>query len=240
VARKAALLAALALAASLLGCAAQPQLTKSTAMPMLTPEPTPPVEPYQNPGSLFSDAQSDFLFADNRARRVGDVILVNIVESSKGQNAANTKAEKSNDHSLGIGSLFGKSNAGVMPFGNALGMTGAVGSSPIVSATTSSKLDATGQTDRSGSLVATIGARVVRVMPGGTLQVEGAREMRVNNETQVIVVRGLVRQRDIGADNSIPSSSMADAKIEYYGEGVLADKQRPGWMSRLLDNVWPF
>ncbi|MBU1610573.1 MAG: flagellar basal body L-ring protein FlgH, partial [Proteobacteria bacterium] len=72
------------------------------------------------------------------------------------------------------------------------------------------------------------------------MQVEGARRIRVNNETQILIVRGLVRQRDIAADNTVNSSSLAEADIEVYGEGVLADKQRPGWMTRILDHVWPF
>ncbi len=67
-----------------------------------------------------------------------------------------------------------------------------------------------------------------------------ARETRVNDENQIIVVKGLVRPTDIDPDNSVPSTALADCKIEYYGEGVLADRQKPGWLSRLLDNVWPF
>lgn len=72
------------------------------------------------------------------------------------------------------------------------------------------------------------------------MQVEGAREIRVNEENQIIAVRGLVRPRDIQADNTVPSSYLADARIEYFGQGVLADKNRPGWLTRILDNVWPF
>jgi flagellar L-ring protein precursor FlgH len=70
--------------------------------------------------------------------------------------------------------------------------------------------------------------------------VEGARRIRVNNETQFLVVRGLIRQRDISSGNTIPSTSLAEAQIEIYGQGVLADKQKPGWLSRILDNVFPF
>ena len=54
------------------------------------------------------------------------------------------------------------------------------------------------------------------------------------------MVRGLVRSQDIGPDNAVPSTYLADARIEYYGKGVIADKQRPGWLTRILENVWPF
>ena len=72
------------------------------------------------------------------------------------------------------------------------------------------------------------------------MEVVGARETRVNGETQIVVVQGVVRARDIDADNTILSTSMAEARIELYGEGVLAEKQRQGWLGRILDNVWPF
>jgi flagellar L-ring protein precursor FlgH len=72
------------------------------------------------------------------------------------------------------------------------------------------------------------------------MQVQGAREIKVNDETQYMVVTGLIRQRDIDSDNSILSTQMADSRIDYYGKGVLADKQKSGWLTRLLDIVWPF
>jgi flagellar L-ring protein precursor FlgH len=72
------------------------------------------------------------------------------------------------------------------------------------------------------------------------MEVLGARETRVNGETQIVLVQGLIRDRDISADNTISSMNMAEARIELYGEGILAEKQRPGWLARLLDNVWPF
>ena len=55
-----------------------------------------------------------------------------------------------------------------------------------------------------------------------------------------MVVRGTIRSRDVDTDNTILSNQIADASIEYYGRGVLADKQKPGWFTRLMDNVWPF
>jgi flagellar L-ring protein precursor FlgH len=70
--------------------------------------------------------------------------------------------------------------------------------------------------------------------------VEGARQVRVNDDNQIMVVRGLVRPIDVGPDNSLPSSAMAECQIDIYGTGVLQDRQKPGWLSRILDNVWGF
>ena len=78
------------------------------------------------------------------------------------------------------------------------------------------------------------------LLPGGLMEIEGAREIRVNEETEYMVVRGMIRSKDVSADNSVLSTQIADASIEYYGKGVLSDKQKPGWFTRLMDNIWPF
>jgi flagellar L-ring protein precursor FlgH len=78
------------------------------------------------------------------------------------------------------------------------------------------------------------------VLPNGNVTIYGKREMKVNNELQRITVSGIIRPEDIGADNRVKSTYLADARIEYSGEGVIADKQSPGWGIRILDKVWPF
>ena len=117
---------------------------------------------------------------------------------------------------------------------------GTVGDIPLLGTSTEKSFDGKASTTRANKVTATVAARVVNVMPDGLLQVEGARETRVNNETQYLVVSGLIRSRDVASDNSIMSTQMADAQISYYGKGVVADKQKPGWFTRLMDHVWPF
>ena len=111
---------------------------------------------------------------------------------------------------------------------------------PTLSTTSVSDLSATGKTKRENYVTTSMAARVLRVLPGGLLQIEGAREIRVNEETEYMVVRGMIRSKDVDAENSVYSTQIADASIEYYGRGVLADKQKPGWFTRLMDNIWPF
>ena len=117
---------------------------------------------------------------------------------------------------------------------------GAMKAAPLVKAGSSNTFEGEGETKRESTLMTTVAARVSRVMGSGLMEVVGARETRVNGETQIVVVQGVVRARDIDADNTILSTSMAEARIELYGEGVLAEKQRQGWLGRILDNVWPF
>lgn len=213
----------------------------ATPAPPMTPpqQYTEPEQAYSNPGSLYSAAETPDLYADNRARRVGDIILVKVVETSKSKSKADTTADKESTNSFGVAAAFGNSKAGVIPGVSGV-MSGSVGANPILSTSTASGLSATGETKRENYVTATIGARVLQVLPGGVLQIQGAREVRVNDETQYMVVSGLVRAQDVAPDNSVESTQLADSKVEYYGKGVLADKQRPGWLTRLLDNVWPF
>lgn len=225
---------------SLSGCAGK-ESTPTPSLAAVTPPQTymEPDEQANNAGSLFNMADSDGLYADNRARRVGDIVLVNVVETSKAKTKADTSTSKTSGNEYGVRAAFGKSEAGMLGPGGGPLSTG-VGVDPIFSTTTNSKLSTTGETKRENYVTTTVGARVIQVLPGGVLQVEGAREIRVNEETQYLVVSGLIRAKDIAMDNSVLSTQMADTRIEYFGKGILADKQRQGWLTRLLDNFWPF
>ena len=181
----------------------------------------------ENDGSLWSeDRPQSFLFSDFKAGRMGDVVTVRIVESSKGNKNASTKTEKDSSLSTSISAFFG------MPSDKL--------SQASVGAETSEKHDGAGSTSRSSELTAVITARVIDVMPNGNLVIDGRREVIVNNETQLLYVTGIVRPEDIGPNNTVLSSYIADAKITYTGTGVVSDKQRVGWFVRLLDKVWPF
>ncbi len=235
------------MAGLLLACA--PAHNKSTPMPAYAPEPyIDSLEKVEmDTPSLFNPQRSEFLFSDNRARRVGDLVVVNIVEYSRATNRASTTTERESSLNLGVSSLFGQNSMHALPLNTAtggmlpgLGPRGAVGDTPLVRANSVSDFEGSGSTTRNTDVTASVSARVVRVLDGGVMQIEGARNIKVNGENQVIVVRGLARSRDVAADNSILSTHLADAHIEVYGQGILADKQKPGWLARLLDRVWPF
>jgi flagellar L-ring protein precursor FlgH len=199
---------------------------------------TEPETRYANPGSLYSDSGQQYLFSDNRARNVGDLLVIRVVETSRGTNSTETSTEKDSSNEYSVGAAFGRSTVSPMLVGSLL--AGDVGIEPVLSTSSVSQTDATGETNRQNTLNAPVGARVVQVLPNGVLQVEGARKIRINDETQILVVSGLVRSRDIGTDNTVLSTQLADSTIDLYGEGVLADKQKSGWLTRLLDVVWPF
>jgi flagellar L-ring protein precursor FlgH len=109
-----------------------------------------------------------------------------------------------------------------------------------VKAGMANNFDGKGETTRSSQLAAYITAQVIQVLPNGYLVIHGSRQVRVNNENQIINVQGVIRTEDINSSNIVLSTYIADARIELIGEGVISDKQRPGWLARVLDWVWPF
>jgi flagellar L-ring protein precursor FlgH len=82
---------------------------------------------------------------------------------------------------------------------------------------------------------------VVRdVYPNGNLFIEGRRRIRLNDEDQVMLLRGVVRPEDIESNNQISSMLIANLAISYEGKGLVGNKQRPGFLSGVLDKIWPF
>ncbi len=185
-------------------------------------------------GSLWDEKGSlCSMFADMKARKVGDILTIKIIETSSATNKASTKAGRDSSLSAGLGNFFNaeKRYPGDQPFFNPFGK---------VAGSMKSEFDGSGTTKRSGALTAYMTARIKEVLPNGNLLIEGNREVRVNDENQVITLTGIIRPRDISADNVIKSTYIADARISYSGSGIINDRQRPGWLSRLLNKIWPF
>jgi flagellar L-ring protein FlgH len=172
------------------------------------------------------------LFSDQRAKGIGDIVTVKIVEVSQASESATTDTARKSDLKAGVTNLFNLESHASGPWTNMPNLINA-GSS-------NNDFSGSGATTRTGSLSATITARIMDVLPNGNLAIEGKREIYVNNEKKEILLQGVVRPRDIAFDNSVLSTQVADAKIIYTGIGVLAEKQRPGWATRIFDYVWPF
>ena len=188
--------------------------------------------PQQNysSGSLWQ-ASSTGLAEDLKARRLGDIITVVISEQASASKKASTGTSRSSSISAGIPKILGLETTGIKNWADL---------SELLSASFGSKFDGSGSTSRQETLQATISAKVVDVIPNGNLLIEGRRNVRVNNEDQIIVLSGTVRGRDVSADNTISSALIADAKIAYSGKGIISDRQKPGWLLNALDKVWPF
>jgi len=185
-------------------------------------------------GSIWREGFGD-PYSDRRARRLGDIVTVAIVEEATASNQTSTDTGRSANLDAAITDLFG------MPTN--FGMTNFAGMgqpfSPTVSGNYGRQFKGSGSTTRKGMLVATVTARVVEVYPGGNMRIAGQREVRVNREKQRITVQGVIRSEDISSRNTILSTLIADADVQYSGRGVLSDTGGPGWLSRILDWIWP-
>ena len=175
------------------------------------------------------------LFQDLRAAQIGDLVTVNIVETSKANKKANTKSGRQSSIEAGISNAMGWETKL-----EKLGVKGSYDNENLFKGSMKNDFSGSGETSRDESMTASITARVIDVMPDGNLLIRGSREIKVNNETQFITLSGLIRPSDISPDNTVLSSYIADAKIAYTGSGPISDKQRPGWLTRTLDFVWPF
>jgi flagellar L-ring protein precursor FlgH len=183
-------------------------------------------------GSLFSQASPGFL-QDTRAVRVGDIVIVKIDEQADAKGDASSKLKKGSSREAGMEALLGimpaikRANPDVDP-------------AKLLSLVSSSNFEGTGATTRKGQLTANIGVRVRQQMPNGDLYVEGTKVVMINNEEYHLYLSGLVRSADVGPDNIVPSSRMADAQFEFTGRGDVADQVDRGWLAKLLDTVSPF
>jgi flagellar L-ring protein precursor FlgH len=185
-------------------------------------------------GSLWSEESGlNSLFINQKARKIGDVVTIRIVESSKASNKASTDTDRKSSLSAGLDRFFGGENSynTTDPFFNPFGG---------ISSSFDRSFEGSGSTQRSGDLDAYLTARVVDVLPNGNLVLLGNREIGVNNEKQLITLSGIVRPKDISSNNQIQSIHISDAKISYSGRGAVNDPQRPGWFVRTLDVIWPF
>jgi len=181
-------------------------------------------------GSLMALDQPG-LVADDRAWRIGDLVIIRIDEAEKASRTADTQLERSNRMSLGIPKALGLMSA----------LQGAgVDPSALISAQSDKDFHGRGEIERRGRLNATLPVRVRRILPNRDFFVEGSKVILVSNEEHHLYVSGIIRRVDIGPDNAVPSSLVADAEIEYSGRGDATDQQRPGWLSRMLESVWPF
>lgn len=185
-------------------------------------------------GSLWrDDAPLAALFTDQKARQVGDIVTIRIVESSTATNKASTGTDRSSKMSASLDAFFNaeKRFPADQPFFNPFSK---------VAGGLESEFEGAGTTKRSGDLTADITALVTQILPNGNMVVVGSREVLINNENQIIRLTGVVRPRDIDADNQVLSTYVADARISYSGTGIINDRQKPGWLSKIMMAVWPF
>lgn len=185
-------------------------------------------------GSLWMDSRSRMLVGmEGKTRDKGDLITVTISERTSTSLTAGTKTSRDSEVSTGISSIFGLEQ-------KLLNLYPELGGEISMAATSGSNFLGDGSTSREGQLTGVVTCEVVNVLQNGNLVILGWKEVRSNKETQYLSLSGVVRPQDIKSNNTIASDLVAEARIEYTGAGVVADKQSPGFGVRVIDHVWPF
>jgi flagellar L-ring protein precursor FlgH len=183
-------------------------------------------------GSLFSEAGVGLL-QDTRAIRAGDIVIINIDEQADAKGDASTKLSKGTNRNVNVDAFMGlvpaikKAHPDIDP-------------AKLIALAAQADFSGDGATSRKGELSGHIAVRVRERMPNGDLFIEGTKVVMINHEEYHLYVSGLVRAADIGQDNAIASSRIADAQVEFTGRGDVDDTTEKGWLAKILDTVNPF
>lgn len=165
---------------------------------------------------------------DPRARQINDLVTIRVVEIVTGVGAADSSLDKNSRAKAGVTQIFGAENY----------FPAWLDGANLVGATSDTKFKGGGTTARKSELTATITARVVEVLPNGDLVLEGAREIDINGDRQIIVLTGVVRQADIDRNNVVLSPAVGQLRIRYFGRGLIRDNLSPGWLIRVLNKIF--
>ena len=168
------------------------------------------------------------LNADQRARNVNDLVTVQVLESIVGTGTADSSLDKKSSGTAAVTNLFGlesKYPAWLDP-------------TNLLNTSSKTDFEGGGSTTRTGTLTAVLTARVTEVLPNGDLVLEGAREIDINGDRQIVVLTGVVRTSSITQGNVVPSPAIGQLRIRYFGRGLIKDNLQPGWLIRVLNKVF--
>lgn len=210
-----------------------PGLRSSDAVAAVTGAPAAPgAAPAAAPAasaSLFRAGAGAF-FSDQRAARMGDILTIKINIADKAEVGNNTSRVRTGSESASIASLLGLEKL----------LPKSLNPANLASTDSKSQSGGGGNISRSETINMTMSAIVTNVFPNGNLGIRGRQEVRVNNELRELVVSGVVRPQDIGRDNSVRHSQIAEARISYGGRGQLSDAQQARWGQQIYDALFPF
>jgi flagellar L-ring protein precursor FlgH len=181
------------------------------------------------PGTVYNPAAGFALFTDLRARQVGDILTVLLVERTNASKESSTSTEK--DTSLDTGMpIFG-------------GKQPTLNGRPLLNneIDSSNSFDGKADSSQSNRLDGSITVTVADRLPNGNLVERDEKQLTINQGQEYVRLQGIVRPVDIGPQNTVPSTKVGDARITYSGKGALADANHPGWLSRFFNSrLFPF
>ncbi|WP_442909256.1 flagellar basal body L-ring protein FlgH [Halopseudomonas sp.] len=190
--------------------------------------PRTPLPQELNNGAIYQPGFEMSLYNDRKAHRVGDIITITLSERMAAQKKAENEIDKDSSASIANPTLLGN-------------VVGAKGLGLGVSLSGQREFDGSADANQSNSLTGSITVTVAEVLPNGILAVRGEKWITLNQGDELIRISGLVRTDDIGPDNTVLSTRVADARITYSGTGAFANASQPGWLNQFfLSPLWPF
>lgn len=216
-----------------------PRPTRPVDLAAAAALPMPPPEPPQSAGanSLWRSGAKGF-FRDQRARRVGDVLTVQITISDRAALSNETTRSRRSADSLGVDRLLGLETKldDVLP--NPSGRPLDPGS--LVGASSQMNNRGSGEVQRAETIRVNVAATVSQLLPNGNLLIEGRQEISVNFEVREVYVAGIARPEDITPQNTIPHDKIAELRVAYGGRGQITDVQQPRYGAQILDIILPY
>jgi len=168
------------------------------------------------PGGAFSDLSSDY-----KARIVGDIVTITVVESTAAQTTGDVTASRQFQTSSAITALPGRVHTG--------------GVNPLFGATSATALKGAGENDAGDTVTTSLSGRVLAVLPNGNMVVEAERTVVIDSQHETMILRGILRPGDIAPNNTAPSTALANLELELKGKGVVSDSvARPNILMRTL------
>ncbi len=222
-------LASLLGACVLSGCASGPLVHPGSDERFRPAMPPPQPAPVPQDGAIYHRSTALSLFTDPKASHIGDVLTVVLVEHTDAKKSAAATSSKKSSVTMPEPTLFGRQPT--------------LNGKPIFSADANAARDfsGTGGAEQSNQLDGSITVTVADVLPNGNLVVQGEKWIGINQGEEYVRLRGIVRPIDIGTDNTVQSTRIANAQLAYRGTGTLAQSSSPGWLSRFFNSpLWPF
>ncbi|MDP4069943.1 Flagellar L-ring protein [Rhodobacteraceae bacterium IMCC1909] len=207
----------------LAGCAQNNADRISIDFEPLYPQEMPLVETNNGSGTIFNAAQGNLFSMESKAQQLGDIITVSFAESFQATKSQNAATSRSLDNTVNLPGLI----------------TNATDLSTKLAAGGENSFSGSGSSAQSNSLTGQVSVHVVRVFQNGNLEILGQKKLTLNNGDEYIRVHGIVRPKDIDAENVVSSDRIANANIQYIGAGDIAESSKKGWYSKILDNVNP-
>ncbi len=183
--------------------------------------------------SLWTGAQQGF-FKDQRAKTIGDILTVTIDIDDKGKMENSTDRSRSTSESAALPKLLGMETTLTQVFPEELDTTN------LTEGSADSSYKGDGTTDRKEKIEMQLAVTVTQVLPNGNMVIQGSQEVRVNYENRLLKLAGIIRPQDVSIDNKVSYEQIAEARIQYGGNGQITDVQQPRYAEQLYDILFPF